>query len=103
MQNLHLANNNNLDASDKFAKVKMLITILKEAYIINYWLEHIVIVNKSIIPYFGRHGAMQFILNKSIRVAAACKEYCIKFNSYLGAGKDKTNPELDLGGSVLAN
>ena len=37
MQNLHLANYNNLDASNKFAKVRMLITLLNEACILCFF------------------------------------------------------------------
>ena len=61
MQNLHLANNNNLNASDKFAKARMLITLLNEACIKNYFPEQTVSVDKSMISYFGRHGAKHFI------------------------------------------
>ena len=39
MQNLHLTNNNNVDASDKFDKVRMLIMLLNEACMKNYFPE----------------------------------------------------------------
>ena len=58
------------------------------------------------VPYFGRHGAKQYVQGKFIKfgykmwVAPTCDGYCIQFKPYLGLGTD-LDPSFGLGGSVV--
>ena len=67
MQNLQLADNGNFDKNDKFAKFRMLIKYLNNYSLTNFLFEQTMSIDKSMIPYFGRHGAKQFIHKKSIK------------------------------------
>ena len=64
---LHFADNLNLPEGDKFAKTRPLFNMLNEKYQL-YWVnEQKLDVDKSMAPYYGRHGAKQFIRGKPIR------------------------------------
>ena len=56
MQNLHLADNLNLDQEDRFVEVRLLINKLNEQCLINYLPEQSVSIDESMVPWFGRHG-----------------------------------------------
>ena len=104
MQNLHLADNSNLDKKDKFAKVR---PFIDEQCLANYLPEQSVSIDESILPNFGRHGCKQYMRNKTAKfcykfwVVAILLGYAIHL--YPHAGKDKNyNSNLGLGGSVVA-
>ncbi|GBP44386.1 PiggyBac transposable element-derived protein 3 [Eumeta japonica] len=77
----HVADNNNLPPNDKFAK--------------------------SMIPYYGKHGAKQHIHRKPIRFGyknwSICTRlgYLIYGELYQGASTGNTHPELGVGASVV--
>ena len=106
MQNLYLADNAKLDQNDKFAKVRKLIKYMNDYCLNNFLPEQTIVIDESMIPYFGRHGAKQYIYEKPIKygykmwVAATCCGYCIQFMPYLGAGSG-IDPALGLGGTVV--
>ena len=66
MQNLHLADNSNLDKEDKFAKVRPLIDELNEQCFANSLPEQSVSIDESMVPYLRRHGCKQYMRNKVI-------------------------------------
>ena len=66
-QNLHLANNDDLDKNDKFAKVRPLIKLLNEQCLEHFFPEQHIIVDESMVPYYGKHGAKQYIHGKPIK------------------------------------
>jgi len=107
MQNLHLADNANLDTSDKFAKVRRYIELINTSCLDNFIPEQTISVDESMIPYFGRHGAKQYIRGKPIKfgykmwMAATPLGYCVQFDPYLGAGSNM-DPSLGVGGSVVS-
>ena len=81
MQNLHLADNSNLDKEDKFAKVRPLIDKLNEKRLANYLPE-------------------QSVSSYKFWVVVTSLGYAIQFYSY--AGKDENyDSSLGLGGSVV--
>ena len=107
MQNLHLADNSNLDKEDKFAKVKPLTDKLNEQCFPNYLPEQLLNIDESMVRYFVRHGCKQYMRNKPVKfgykfwVAATPLGYAIQFYPY--AGKDENyDSNLGLGGSVVA-
>ena len=60
-QYLHLADNNNLNPSDKFCKVNPLFKMINESCLQNFIPEKNVSIDKSMVPYYGRHGCKQYI------------------------------------------
>ena len=109
---LHLADNNALNSSDKFAKVRPLINAINEQCILNYQATQQTSGDKAMVPYFGEHGAKEYAHGKPIKfgfklwVMATPLGYCIQFCPY--AGKDSIlreyeNIGLDVDASVVAN
>ena len=63
---LHLADNSALSSWDKFAKVQPLFNAINEQCILNYQPTQYVSIDKSMVPYFGKHGSKQYIHGKPI-------------------------------------
>ena len=107
MQNLHLADNPNLDKEEKFAKMRPLIDNLNKQSLANYLPEQSVSIDESVVPYFGCHGCKQYMRNKPVKfcykfwVAATPLGYTIQFYPYAGKGENYDS-NLGLGGSVIA-
>ena len=109
---LHLSDNNALNSSDKFAKVRPLINAINEQCILNYQATQQTSGDKAMVPYFGKHGTKEYAHGKPIKfgfklwVMATPLGYCIQFCPY--AGKDSIlreyeNTGLDVDASVVAN
>ena len=87
---LHLSDNKNLDMADRFAKVHSLFNSINQQYLLNYQLTQHISVDESVMPYFERHVAKQFIHEKPMKfgyklwVMATPLGYCIQFRSYAG-------------------
>ena len=67
LQYLHLADNNNLNPSDKFSKVNPLFKMINESCLQNFIPEKDVSIDESMVPYYGRHGCKQYIQNKPVK------------------------------------
>lgn len=67
MQNIHCNRNDELDARDKFSKIRPLFNILNKRFIDLAPKEECHSIDESMVPYFGRHGTKQFIRGKPIR------------------------------------
>ena len=65
--NIHFANTNVLDGNDKFAKVRPLLDSINAAWLANFHPEQMLSVDESMVPYYGRHGAKQYIHGKPIK------------------------------------
>ena len=59
LNNLHLADNDNLGNGDKFAKVRPLIQMLNKNCKSNYIPGRHVSIDESMVRYYGRHGLKQ--------------------------------------------
>ena len=107
MQFLHLADNQNLSASDRVAKVRPLLSMMNERFLRYFPQQACLSVDESMVPYYGRHGMKQFIRGKPIRFGYKVWSlnttigYCIQFEPYQGAGV--TDSSLGLGGSVIVD
>ena len=66
---LHCSDNDNLCDNDKFAKVRPLINMLNERFLAYAPEESHLCIDESIVPYYGRHGAKQFLKGKPTRPA----------------------------------
>ena len=58
-QFLHLADNESLDKTDRFPKIRPLFDTVKKLCVTYYKSEQHLSVDESIVPYFGKHGAKQ--------------------------------------------
>ncbi|CAH1984384.1 unnamed protein product [Acanthoscelides obtectus] len=109
MQNLHLNDNNNLENTDKFSKLRPLFSTLNEKCQSFPPLEDCHSVDELMVPYYGGHGSKQFIRGKPIRwgykvwVGTTKKGYIEWFQPYQGSTtiiSEKYRP-LGLGASVV--
>ena len=106
LQYIDLADNNNLDSNDKFAKLQPLFQILNKNCLKNFIPQRNASIDKSIESYYGRHGCKQYMQSKPVKfayklwVAATPLGYPIQFYPY--ADKDVNYyKELGHGGSVV--
>ena len=63
---VHLCDSASLGESDKFGKVRRLLSLLNECFLLYFLKERNLSIDESMIPYYGRHGAKQFIRAKPI-------------------------------------
>jgi len=82
--------------------------MLNERFVQNWPAEQDVLIDESMVPYYGRHSSKQFIRGKPIRFGF--KMWCL--NSRFGyliqcepyqLSSGSFNPDLGLGGSVVRN
>ena len=64
---LHFADNEQLDANDRYAKVRMLFTDLNQNWLLYFPQNSCLSIDESMVPYFGRNGIKQHIQGKPIR------------------------------------
>ena len=67
MTNLHVCDNDNLNKSDRYTKVRGLFDMLNTRFQDNAPHEENHTVDEAMVPYFGKHGCKQFICGKPIR------------------------------------
>lgn len=104
---LHCADNSYLPENDKFAKMRSFMCLLNGRYQRYAILEENLCIDESMAPYFGRHGAKQFLKDKPIRFGY--KFWClfdrlgdvIQFEPYHGSGGPKYDQNVDLDHSVV--
>ena len=66
-QFLHLADNENVDKTDRFGKVRPLFDAINKQCVDHYRSEQHLSVDESMVPYFGKYGAKQYIHGKPIK------------------------------------
>ena len=102
MRYIHISDNTALDADDKFAKVRPLLG-MNERFLLYFLKEKNLSVDKSMIPYYGRHGAKQFIRGKPIRFGykmwalTTALGYVLQFEPYQGARGRQASDVYSLG------
>lgn len=105
---LHFADNKNLAAGDKMAKIRPLYCRLNERFLLFWPPEQDLDVDESMIPYYGKHSAKQFIKGKPIRFGFKlwCLNtrlgYLVQCEPYQGGGT-QIDSDLGLGGSVVVD
>lgn len=104
---IHISDNSRLQTNDKFAKVRPLLAMLNERWLLFKPHASQLSIDESMIPYFGKHGAKQHIHGKPIRFGykmwslATFRGYLIQGEPYQGASTSYDIPELGIGGSVV--
>lgn len=107
-QNIHFADNSNIDKTDKMFKLRPLMNILNEKF--KQWgIFHTHLsVDEAMVRYFGHHSAKQFIRGKPTRfgyknwVLASSDGFCYHFDTYCGKS-NMENATDSLGGNVVLN
>lgn len=111
LRHIHLNDNNKIDKENKLYKLQPLIDKLNENFKKYGGLDENLSIDESMIPYYGKHFAKQYIKGKPIRFGfknwALCTSngYLVSFEIYTGKNKapQKTSEEFGLGGSVVLN
>ena len=105
---IHLSDNDKLDKSDKFTKVRPFFKELNKKYMQFGIFSHKISIDEEMVPYFGRHSAKMFIRGKPVRFGfklwciASATGYVYQFDPYGGASQ-KTNEKLGLGERVVTD
>ncbi|XP_060867582.1 piggyBac transposable element-derived protein 3-like [Metopolophium dirhodum] len=105
--NLHFSNNNNLDNSDKYAKIRPLITMINTRFLMHAPHEEFHSIDESMVPYYGKHGCKQFVRGKPIRfgfkvwVGTLRLGYALWISPYQGKNTGFNQTDVGLGGSVI--
>ena len=98
-QFLYLADNESLGKTDRFVKVRPLFDAVNKQFVAYYKPEQHLSVDKSMVPYFGKHGAKQLCriygnqLSLAISYGYRQSRWDVMFNSvrsqtYLQCSKD---------------
>ncbi|GLV46810.1 hypothetical protein CBL_20956 [Carabus blaptoides fortunei] len=107
LRNLHLNDNANYNKNDKLYKLRPLISALNENYKKFGGMDEKLSIDESMIPYYGKHYAKQFIRGKPIRFGYKCWAICTSngymIASFIYTGKNEASPyrEFGLGGEVV--
>ncbi|KAK9754841.1 Transposase IS4 [Popillia japonica] len=102
LRNFHINDNNNLDNTDRLFKLRPLITHLNKCYKLHGGCEENISIDESMIPYYGKHYAKQYIRGKPIRFGfknwACCTSsgYLLSFDIYMGKDNNENRAYLVL-------
>lgn len=105
LRHLHFNNNNNISTDDRLFKLRPLIEALNNNFGKHGGLDEHLSIDESMIPYYGRHYAKQYIKGKPIRFGyknwALCQSegYMIAFDIY--TGKSDKEKQFGLGGDTV--
>lgn len=103
---MHLNDNNSLNPADRLYKLRPIIDVLNKSFTYHGGLDEKLSVDESMIPYYGKHYAKQYIKGKPIRFGfknwAICSAsgYLISFDLYCGKDASRVY-EFGLGGDVV--
>lgn len=106
-QNMHVANNNQLDKEDKFAKLRPLFDLLNINFLKYGIFSHHLSIDEQMVPYFGRHSAKMFLKGKPVRFGfkmwclTSSDGYLFQFIPYGGKSVINAKREFGLGGQVV--
>lgn len=108
-KNIHLADNDQLDKNDKFAKIRPLITLLNKNYLKYGIFRQHLSIDEEMVPYFGRHSAKMFLKGKPVRFGfkmwclASYDGYLFQFIPYGGRNVQGIKKIFGLGEEVVIN
>lgn len=97
-----------IDRSDKLYKLSPVIDTLNDRFRKHGGLEENISIDESMMPYYGKHYAKQYIKGKPIRFGfknwALCTSsgYMVSFDIYTGKSQDNTEARgFGLGGDIV--
>lgn len=107
-KNIHFADNDFIDESDKMAKIRPFINIMCQKF--QHWgyMHENLSIDEAMVRYFGHHSAKQFIRGKPVRfgfkncmLTSSCG-YVYNLDTYCGAKNvDQSIKKLPLGSRVV--
>lgn len=103
---LHLNDNSKIDPSDRLYKLRPFIEALNTSFSVHGGIDEHLSIDESMIPYYGKHYAKQYIKGKPIRFGfknwAICSSsgYLINFSIYTGKDSSREST-FGLGGDVV--
>jgi hypothetical protein len=106
LRHFHLNDNSAIDKNDRLYKLRPIITELNQNFRFHGGLEEHLSIDESMIPYYGKHYAKQFIRGKPVRFGfknwALCHStgYMVAFDIYVGKNAD-TVKKFGIGGDVV--
>ena len=107
MHNIHFVDNT-VNSSDRANKVRPLFEHMQQKFKKHCSVDENLSIDESMIPYYGKHYAKQFIRGKPIRFGfkmwALCSKggYLHAFELYMGKrASNDGDPKLGLGGNVV--
>jgi hypothetical protein len=106
LRHFHLNDNSAIDKNDRLCKLRPIITELNQNFRFHGGLEEHLSIDESMIPYYGKHYAKQFIRGKPVRFGfknwALCHStgYMVAFDIYVGKNAD-TVKKFGIGGDVV--
>ena len=107
IKSIHFNDNALLDKNDRLYKLRPLISTLNENFRKHGGLAENISIDESMIPYYGKHYAKQFIKGKPIRFGfknwALCFSdgYMTSFEIYTGKSADTVENTFGIGGDVV--
>lgn len=107
-QFIHFGNNNNLDHTDKFTKLRPILDLLNENFMQFGIFSHFLSIDEMMIPYTGKHSCKMFMQNKPVRFGfkawcqASNEGYVFNFDLYQGKATGNQG-SLGVGGNVVTN
>ena len=90
-QFLHLANNESLGKTERFVKIRPLFDALNKQCMAHYKPEQHLSIDKSMVPYFGKHGAKQLyrIYGNQLSLAISCGYRQSRWDAVLNSVRPK--------------
>ncbi|KAH1013172.1 hypothetical protein HUJ05_012195 [Dendroctonus ponderosae] len=108
LHHIHFNDNMQIDRSDKLYKLRPVIDILIDRFRKHGGLDENISIGESMIPYYGKHYAKQYIRGKPIRFGfknwALCTSsgYLVSFEMYTGKSQDNSDERgFGLGGVIV--
>lgn len=108
LHHIHFNDNLQIDRSDKLYKLRPVIDTLNDRFRKHGGLEENISIEESMIPYYGKHYAKQYIKGKPIRFGfknwAFCTSsgYMVSFDINTGKSQDNTKARgFGLGGDIV--
>lgn len=105
---IHFNDNNNIIKQDRLYKLRPLIDQLNQKFRKHGGLDENLSIDESMVPYYGKHYAKQYIRGKPIRFGyknwALCSSSGYMYGFQIYTGKDSSNEkQFGLGGDVVVS
>lgn len=108
LHHFHLNDNSKIDPNDRLYKLRPMLDHFSKKFLELSVLDEHLSIDESMIPYFGRHFAKQYIKGKPIRFGfknwALCSSagYMYAFDVYMGKSDSKSvESGLGVGGEIV--
>lgn len=104
---LHLANNDEMDITDKMWKLRPFMMRLNKNFLTWGIFHESLSIDEAMVKYFGHHSSKQFIRGKPVRfgykdwMLCSSTGYCYQLDTYCGAKQRQEKENLPLGSKIV--